>query len=669
MHSFTTGINFAAEFNKLTKTHKPMFKMTLLLSALAVATGVAAQQPATPAGIEKRMPATPELKKTDGVYTFGNQKKPKVSVSELAEKGLQAKEVSKTVMSSRLNRAPFFKEIWENPDYEWKLDSVIGHGPDGDPTIRQTMEFDERGNSKVLKNYVWNLDTDADWLLQNSEELEWNEANSPIYDKIVYYSEWGNTGRDIHYNYGEDLMYPESAEFYSLEASGEWTLTQKSLWKYDANGFMTEELIQVPSADGSLVNYSKVIAAYTPTGQVTLQEGYAWENGDWVPVGSRLMYEFDDQDRLVFFMEQMWNGEEWEGFQRIRQEWSEAGLTYQSLEYYNPVDKNWNGNEYLASSYATIEYDELLRPVLEKGHTWDTDENDWVNNVNITNAYEDLEDGGYRNIREMIWLEEDYISNHVVFEFNKVGNQTYMREEVASRAGDPLMPLVEIIAMYDETGKNVIGQYNYEFDGETRLAFVKQKNTWNEYGLPTESYFWHGKLIETGDGEPDEWEYYTHFIYDTSNGVEEGRWCYRWDGEEFVPSWADARTFDFSVPVDLCCYWLQTDLEGAKYMTTSKRVYYGVGQDWAYEEGIYYNSKFEQTGIDAPRVNGEIRISPNPVVDRITVTGVDADRFDIYSMQGALLISSDDPEIDASSLAPGVYLLNAGGQSFKFIKR
>ena len=134
MHSFTTGINFAAEFNKLTKTHKPMFKMTLLLSALAVATGVAAQQPATPAGIEKRMPATPELKKTDGVYTFGNQKKPKVSVSELAEKGLQAKEVSKTVMSSRLNRAPFFKEIWENPDYEWKLDSVIGHGPDGDPT-------------------------------------------------------------------------------------------------------------------------------------------------------------------------------------------------------------------------------------------------------------------------------------------------------------------------------------------------------------------------------------------------------------------------------------------------------------------------------------------------------------------------------------------------------
>ena len=62
------------------------------------------------------------------------------------------------------------------------------------------------------------------------------------------------------------------------------------------------------------------------------------------------------------------------------------------------------------------------------------------------------------------------------------------------------MPLVEIIAMYDETGKNVIEQYNYEFDGETRLAFVKQKNTWNEYGLPTESYFWHGKLIETGDG-------------------------------------------------------------------------------------------------------------------------------------------------------------------------
>lgn len=646
-----------------------MFKMTLLLSALAVATGVAAQQPATPAGIEKRMPATPELKKTDGVYTFGNQKNAKASVSELAEKGLQAKEVSNTVLSGRLNRAPFFKEIWENPAYEWKIDSVIGHGPDGDPTVRQIFEFDERGNSKVLKNYVWNLDTDADWLLQNSEELEWNEANSPIYDKIVYYSEWGNAGRDIHYNYGEDLMYPESAESYSLEASGEWTLTQKSLWKYDANGFMTEELIQVPSADGSLVNYSKAIAEYTPTGKVTLQEAYTWDGADWVPAGSRITTVWDDLDRMTFWKEEGWNGVEWEGFQRITQEWGEAGLTYQAVEYYNPVNKDWHGNEYIASGYSTIEYDDMLRPVLEKGHIWDLDENDWVNNINITNAYEDLEDGGYRNIREMIWLEEGYVSDHVVFEYNKAGNLTFMHEDVASRASDPLMPYLETSAVYDESGIHMLEQIDYQFNGETRLAYVKQKNTWGTNGLPTESYYWKGELMQTGEGDPEEWVNYSHFIYDTANGVEEGRWCYLWNGEEFMPSWANARTFDFSVPVDQCCYWISADLENAKYMITSKRIYSPDGSDWVYDEGIYYNSKFEQTGIDTPRVKGDIRISPNPVIDRITVTGVDADRFDIYSMQGSLLISSDDPEIDASSLAPGVYLLNAGGQSFKFIKR
>lgn len=645
-----------------------MLKTTLLLSALAVASGMVAQRPAAPSGIEKRMPATPELQKTDGVYTFGNQAKPKVSVSELAEKGLQPKEVSKTVMSGRLSRAPFFKEIWENPDYEWKIDSVIGHGPDGTPTVRQTFEFDDRGNSRTLKNYGWDESADS-WRLQNSEELEWNDANAPLYDRIVYYSEWGNAGQDIHYNYGENQMYPESADFYMLGESGEWTHTQRSLWKYDANYFMTEEIIQIPDGNGGMVNYSKAIAEYTPAGNVTLQESYAWEDDVWVPAGSRITSEFDDKGRMTFWMEQTWNGYDWEGVQRIFQEWNEVGLTYQSLEYYNPDNEDWHGNEYMVSSYATIDYDGSMRPVLEKGYFWDMDSDGWVNNIDITNEYEDLDNGGYRNVRNMIWVDQNYVSDHVVWEYDKAGNLIYMHEDVAQTADSPLLPIEEISAVYDETGVYLLEQCNYRFDGETKLAFVKQQNIYGANGLPTESYYWHGKLIETGEGDPEEWEYFTHFIYDTANGVEEGRWCYSWDGDEFIPFWANTRTFDFSVPIDKCCYWMQTDLENAHYMITSKRVYSGYRTDWEYEEGIYYNSKFGQTGIDTPRVKGDIRISPNPVVDRITVTGVDADRYDVYSMQGSLLISSDSPEIDASSLASGVYLLNAGGQSFKFIKR
>lgn len=646
-----------------------MFKMTLLLSALAVATGVAAQQPATPAGIEKRMPATPELKKTDGVYTFGNQKKPKVSVSELAEKGLQAKEVSKTVMSSRLNRAPFFKEIWENPDYEWKIDSVIGHGQDGNPTIRQTMEFDDRGNSRIQRNYVWDSDRN-DWLLQNSEQIEWNEANSPVSNKVEYFSEWGNVGQEIRYNYGEDQMYPESADFYMLgEETGEWTHTQKSLWKYDANYFMTEEVIQIPDGNGGMENYSKATASYTSWGGVLSSEYFVWEDGAWIPTGLRISNEFDDMGHMTFWMDEIWTGEKWQGVSRIFQKWEGPNITYQSLEYYNPDNDDWHGFEDQVSAYASMSYDEYGRPVLEEGYYWDLDEDAWVHNINIVDEYEALEDGGYRNIRRTIYLEEDVVTNYIVWEYNKAGNVTYSHEDFRQTLSSPLMPLEETWAVYDESGQNVLEQCDYKFDGETRLAYIKQKNTWNEHGLPTESYFWNGTLYTTGEGEPDDWEYYTHFIYDTANGVEEGRWCYRWDGEEFLPAWANARTFDFSVPVDKCCYWRQTNLEGAKYMITSKRIYFGDGPDWAYEEGIYYNSRFGQTGIDTPSVKGSVKVSPNPVADRITVTGVDAGRYDIYSMQGSLLISSDSPVIDAGSLAPGVYMLKAGGQSFKFIKK
>ena len=330
---------------------------------------------------------------------------------------------------------------------------------------------------------------------------------------------------------------------------------------------------------------------------------------------------------------------------------------------------DWHGSMYLPSSYATIEYDNKDRAIHEKGHIWNFDKNDWVNSVDILNEYTPLDNGGYKQVQKMVWVQQDYISDYAVWEYNKAGNVTYRHEDVWD--GSKLTPYEEAEYTYDETGTLVLEGTAYQYSNGTRLAFVKQLNSWGKNGLPIQSYYWHGRLMDYGEGEPDEWVPFTHFIYDTENGVEEGRWCYRWNNqkEEFMPFWADTRTFDFSVPIDKCCLWPQTDIENAKYMITSKRVYSGVDSDWAYEEGIYYNSKFDQSGIDAAKIDSNIRLYPNPVVDKVTVSGVDADRYDIYSVSGALMISSGTPEIDASSLTPGLYLLNAGGETCKFIKK
>lgn len=642
-----------------------MRNATLLLGLLVVTPAIAAMEPAD---IVRKMPAAPQLQKIDGVYYYGNQKESNLTVSELAEKGLQFDKKNTTV---KKNRAPYAKEIWENPAYDWKIDSVIGKGPDGNLTLRQTFEFDNRGNALLQKNFNWDAEAN-DWVLQNSHTMTWNESNACLTDKIEYFAIWGNSGQNTVYIYGSDQLYPEGCEIYMLDGeTGEWKLSQKSFWKYDANYFMTEEIIQAPDENGNLVNYSKATAKYDAAGQPTYQDFYLWSNGKWEPNGSRITTEYDSQERMISWLEESWNGKEWEGVKRIKQEWAAApkSLTYQSLEYYDVERNDWHGSMYMPSAYSTIAYNDQDRPIHEKGYTWDFDKNDWANGVDIINEYEPLNNGGYRQTQKMVWVQQDYISDVYVCEYNKAGNVTYRHEDVWD--GSKLTPYEEAEYTYDETGTLVLEGTAYQYSNGTRLAFVKQLNSWGKNGLPIQSYYWHGRLMDYGEGEPDEWVPFTHFIYDTENGVEEGRWCYRWNNqkEEFMPFWADTRTFDFSVPIDKCCLWPQTDIENAKYMITSKRVYSGVDSDWAYEEGIYYNSKVGGSGIEAARIDSNIRLYPNPVVDKVTVSGVDADRYDIYSVSGALMISSESPEIDASSLTPGLYLLNAGGKSFKFIKK
>ena len=641
-----------------------MFRTTLLACALAVAAG-ATVSAATGKEIVKKMPAFPRLVKEGKAYTMKTGESGATSIKELSEKGLV---ISQPAKEQPKDHRPFRAEIWENPVYEWKIDSVIGKNAEGTPTVRQTFEFDERGNSRVQKNFMWNPET-GDWAIQNSEEITWNEANSPVSDRIMYYAEWGDSGSEVKYNYGENLMYPESCEMYMLDSeTGEWKQTQKSLWQYDSNGFMTEEIIMVPDESGNLVNYSKATAAYTPYGHTTAQSFYMWNGAEWEPNGSRITTEYNSDELMTYWLEETWTGAEWQYVKRIVQEWDTIRLTYQSLEYYNPETDDWHGDGFMGTStYATLEYDEQGRPVLEKGYVWDFDEDDWVNNCDITNSYEPLEDGGYRNIYHMIFDGE--VTDYVVYEYNKAGNLTYMHEDNMAYS-DTLMPYNEIVATYDESGEHVLEQCDYMFDGETKLAYVKQVNTWNEEGMPTESYFWHGRFMDTGDGEPDEWMPFTHFIYETENGVELGRWCYRaWDGENFEPFWGNSRTFDFSVPIDKVCYWQNTDLENAKYMITSKRVYNPDGMDWVYDEGIYYNSKMDGSGVAAVSTDSNVKVGPNPATDHITVTGARADRYYVYSMQGAVVATSDTPEINVSALPQGIYLVRAGDVTARFIKK
>lgn len=77
---------------------------------------------------------------------------------------------------------------------------------------------------------------------------------------------------------------------------------------------------------------------------------------------------------------------------------------------------------------------------------------------------------------------------------------------------------------------------------------------------------------------------------------------------------------------------------------------------------IYLNSPdgtcgYLRAGIDPGFVPSDIRISPNPVNDRLVVESELSLRMEVFDISGRSLFTSESKELDVSSLSPGVYVL------------
>ena len=83
---------------------------------------------------------------------------------------------------------------------------------------------------------------------------------------------------------------------------------------------------------------------------------------------------------------------------------------------------------------------------------------------------------------------------------------------------------------------------------------------------------------------------------------------------------------------------------------------------------------FGQVGVEYLKPESSVFVYPNPVKTNLTVAGTDKNaRINLLNLNGALLqsiITQDNTtEIDVSSLQQGLYLLQVGNQTVKFIKQ
>ena len=82
----------------------------------------------------------------------------------------------------------------------------------------------------------------------------------------------------------------------------------------------------------------------------------------------------------------------------------------------------------------------------------------------------------------------------------------------------------------------------------------------------------------------------------------------------------------------------------------------------------------EQLGIKNQKPATPIFVFPNPVKTNLTVAGVNKNvKINLIDLSGKLLQSilaqDNSTDIDVSSLSSGLYLLQVGGQTIKFVKQ
>ncbi|MGM9817249.1 MAG: T9SS type A sorting domain-containing protein [Lepagella sp.] len=630
-----------------------MKRIYFLLLAMAIATSSAFAAKTT---LTEKLSRGVNPVKENGVYVV-KEEEPKENV---LENGLTVPGAKKTNKATRVIREESSDVIL------YTLDSIVGKKESGEYTVKEEYEFDENGNSVASRMYYWDA-TENSWYKYKETINEWNDQNLCVSTANMSYSPYRVRGQKMTMVYNEAGQNIESVQYEYQD--GEWVASNKYFYRYDDNGYMIEELAMLLGESGNWENYSKNVAAWTANGYRTLSEYYLWNGSEWVYGDSRMVYEYDEDGNLLTYLVQIPTSDNTlQNAKRILQEFNEYGLTLQTFELWNEENQNWFGSERLPSMYTTITYDQKGRTLKETGYQYNFEVQDWVEMNYIESVYTDLENGNTREVRSQVYVDGNVIKNQIVREYNFAGCDTYYKEYGIDDSTGQLVPYSERIKEYDEaTGTKIINGENYVFEGETRYGSLKQSHIYDEAGYPVESTFWQGKYYSTGEGEPDEWVNYTHFEYLYERGQELKRMAYQWKDDEFVSNWGKQTDLDFEIPSSACLYWMNQSTD-KDYQITAIRDYSSDGTGWTYEEGTWYYSKPEQSkveSVEAPRV----RIYPNPATDFITVEAMDGSLVNIYSMQGALMISTQEHTIDVSSLLDGIYVVSVDGKATKLIKQ
>lgn len=255
-----------------------------------------------------------------------------------------------------------------------------------------------------------------------------------------------------------------------------------------------------------------------------------------------------------------------------------------------------------------------------------------------------------------------YVCDETTEEYDAAGNK--LREyikHVNDAVSRDLQEYQEYVWTYDERG-NQLSETSYVPGANGLVAYIKVEMTYNDKNFKTEQFGWNGQ----GTGR-DDWKQSNHFTYGyDQDTILVSQMCYKYkDGDWMVPSWGNEDVYDYNTPIEDILLW-----PGGNFYhnMTEQYSYSGNGSGWDYTNQIYYYSAMVPSSIGSINAGGgDVQLHWQG--DVLTVVADGEVTVSIYGIGGTKVLSSTEKSIDLSSLPGGIYIVEAGGQKAKIMKR
>ena len=547
-------------------------------------------------------------------------------------------------------------------DSKEQIDSVVMHNNANQKVSRQYFIYNDQHWSIKRINSLWDASTSS-WAEVEVYTFARDDEGYVLSQQLVY-PEWNEGSKEeFVYEVINGMKLGISCTIsYMLE--GVWFYDSKEEYKYDNRGNISEQVILMYDPDASeWIPSDKLIAEYDEKNRQNAFESYYWTGMEWEGL-TKQYFVFNNDGDTELYLQYLWAPatKDWFCYYKLENVFENGRIDMQTESFWNKTKGDWSGiEEYngvmMYCGKTTFEYDDKGREIYELYQM--NKENGWQKEVDIEKTWTETDKGANLSQKMYYYTSADNkeFRKDLWVEYNTLGLETYVIEK--HLIDGVWTSLYEEAYSWDTVG-NLLGSQYWEYVDGQKLAYIAEEYVYDTDNNVIESHHAFGQ----GTGA-DDWINVSRFTYIYENNVRIEKMAYMWNEDHWIANWGEGMKYDYSIlNSDLI---LPTELAD-KYKIIEAYDYVGAGTDWEVNTFVYHYSKDGVSNLTNVNENA-FSVYPNPVVDVLSINSNEDAEINVYSVQGAKLISTVGRQVNMSNLVAGFYIVEVNGTRMKIMKK